>query len=130
MNATTQLLTTLRSGACLKLGGRSHRFFLLKNSTQLPADQAAARKLASDGTLRPHGIDSHGKAMEKEASYPPAARRASSNPARHVRSVLPNAEALHPAMRAASACRMPSTSTRRAASRWGPWRRRRSWARA
>lgn len=49
MNATTQLLTTLRSGACLKLGGRSHRFFLLKNSTQLPADQAAARKLASDG---------------------------------------------------------------------------------
>ena len=60
MNATTQLLTTLRSGACLKLGGRSHRFFLLKNSTQLPADQAAARKLASDGTLRPHGIDSHG----------------------------------------------------------------------
>ena len=50
----------LRSGACLKLGGRSHRFFLLKNSTQLPADQAAARKLASDGTLRPHGIDSHG----------------------------------------------------------------------
>ena len=34
MNATTQLLTTLRSGACLKL--------------------------ASDGTLRPHGIDSHG----------------------------------------------------------------------
>ena len=27
---------------------------------QLPADQAAARKLASDGTLRPHGIDSHG----------------------------------------------------------------------
>ena len=59
----------------------------------------------------------HGKAMEKEASYPPAARRASSNPARHVRSVLPNAEALHPAMRAASACRMPSTSTRRAAPR-------------
>ena len=42
MNATTQLLTTLRSGACLKLGGRSHRFFILKNSTQLPADQAAA----------------------------------------------------------------------------------------
>ena len=60
MNATTQLLTTLRGGACLKLGGRSHRFFLLKNSTQLPADQAAARKLASDGTLHPHGIDSHG----------------------------------------------------------------------
>jgi len=55
MNATTQLLTTLRSGACLKLGGRSLRFFILKNSTQLPADQAAARKLASDGTLRPHG---------------------------------------------------------------------------
>ena len=74
--------------------------------------------------------DSHGKAMEKEASYPPAARRASSKPARHVRSVLPNAEALHPAIRAASACRTPSTNTRRAASRWGPWRRRRSWARA
>ena len=43
MNATTQLLTTLRSGACLKLGGRSHRFFLLKNSTQLPAAGAADR---------------------------------------------------------------------------------------
>ena len=26
----------------------------------LAAEQAAARKLASDGTLRPHGIDSHG----------------------------------------------------------------------
>lgn len=60
MNATTQLLTTLRGGACLKLGGRSQRFFILKNSTQLPADQAAARKLACDGTLRPNGVDSHG----------------------------------------------------------------------
>ena len=55
----------------------------------------------------------------EKTNYPPVARRASAKPARHVRSVLPNAEALHPAMRAASACRRPSTSTRRAASRWG-----------
>jgi hypothetical protein len=55
-----QILNTLRAGACLKLGGRSERFFIVQNSKQLPADQAAARKLASDGTLRPSGIDSHG----------------------------------------------------------------------
>ena len=60
MNATTQLLTTLRSGACLKLGGRSLRFFILKNSNQLPADQDAARKLAGDGSVRPRGRDSRG----------------------------------------------------------------------
>lgn len=54
------ILTTLRAGACLKLGGRSQRFFIVQNSKQLPADQTAARKLASDGTLRPNGIDSHG----------------------------------------------------------------------
>lgn len=58
--AAAQILTTLRAGACLKLGGRSERFFIVQNSKQLPADQAAARKLASDGTLRPNGIDSHG----------------------------------------------------------------------
>ena len=41
MNATTQLLTTLLSCACLNLSGRSHRLFILKNSTQLPADPFA-----------------------------------------------------------------------------------------
>lgn len=54
------ILTTLRAGGCLKFGGRSQRFFIVQHSKQLPADQAAAHKLASDGTLRPSGIDSHG----------------------------------------------------------------------
>lgn len=34
MNATTQLLTTLRSGACLKLGGRSHRNYVFSLSAK------------------------------------------------------------------------------------------------
>lgn len=59
-SAAAQILTTLRAGGCLKYGGRSQRFFIVQHSKQLPADQATARKLASDGTLRPNGIDSHG----------------------------------------------------------------------
>lgn len=56
---TTPILPTLRAGGVLKCGGRSERFFLVHESRLLIVDQTAARKLASDGWLRPNGIDSH-----------------------------------------------------------------------
>ena len=59
MSATTPILPTLRAGGVLKCGGRSQRFFIVQQSRELPVDQTAARKLASDGTLRASGIDSH-----------------------------------------------------------------------
>lgn len=56
---TTPILPTLRAGGVLKFGPRNQRFFIVQNSRELPADQAEARKLATDGTVRPNGIDSH-----------------------------------------------------------------------
>ena len=57
--ATSPILPTLRAGGVLKCGGRSHRFFMVHESRLLSVDQTTALKLASDGTLRPNGIDSH-----------------------------------------------------------------------
>ena len=56
---TTPILPTLRAGGVLKCGGRSQRFFIVQQSCELPVDQTAARRLASDGSLRASGIDSH-----------------------------------------------------------------------
>ena len=56
---TTPILPTLRAGGVLKCGGRSQRFFIVQQSRELPVDQTEARRLASDGTLRASGIDSH-----------------------------------------------------------------------
>lgn len=78
---TTPILPTLRAGGVLKCGSRSQRFFIVQQSRELPVDQTAARKLASNGTLRPNGRDSHnnyvfalvqrGAAAPKEATKGP-----------------------------------------------------------
>lgn len=54
-----KILSALRDGGVLKYGARNQKFFLVKNSAQLPVDQGEAKRLAANGTLRPSGIDSH-----------------------------------------------------------------------
>lgn len=56
---SVKILPALRDGGVLKFGARNQAFFLVKNSEQLPVDQSEAKRLATDGTLRPSGIDSH-----------------------------------------------------------------------
>lgn len=56
---TTPILPTLRNGGILKLSPRTERFFLIQDSKEWPCNQREAQRLASDGTLRPAGRDSH-----------------------------------------------------------------------
>lgn len=56
----TPIIPTLRQGGALKCSGRTQRFFIVQQSREVPVNQAEARRLASNGTLRPSGIDSHG----------------------------------------------------------------------
>lgn len=54
------ILHSLRSGGVLKLSPKTQRFFLIHHSREVECDQRQALRLASDGTLRPNGVDSHG----------------------------------------------------------------------
>ena len=54
------ILPTLRAGGALKCSPRTHRWFIVQHSRDISINQREALKLASDGTVRPHGIDSHG----------------------------------------------------------------------
>ncbi len=58
-NAQPHFLNSLRSGGVLKLSPKTERFFIIQNSRELECDQRQAQRLASDGTLRPAGRDSH-----------------------------------------------------------------------
>jgi hypothetical protein len=60
MSSSVPIVSTLQSGGALKCSPRTHRFFIVQQSQDLSINQAEARKLASNGTLRPSGIDSHG----------------------------------------------------------------------
>jgi hypothetical protein len=58
--SSTPILPTLRTGGALKCSARTERFFIVKNSQDISVDQTEALKLASNGTVRPNGRDSHG----------------------------------------------------------------------
>lgn len=58
--SNTPIIHTLRQGGALKCSGRTQRFFIVQQSREVPVSQAEAQRLATDGTLRPNGIDSHG----------------------------------------------------------------------
>lgn len=53
------ILNSLRAGGVLKLSPKTQRFFIIQSSRELECDQRQAQRLASDGTLRPAGRDSH-----------------------------------------------------------------------
>lgn len=59
----TDIIQSLRQGGILKLGGKSHRFFLIVRSDQLPVCQAEAKRLVEQKAVRPSGIDSHGNGV-------------------------------------------------------------------
>ena len=60
MNSCVPIVPALKAGGALKCSPRTHRFFIVQRSQDLAIDQTEALKLASNGTLRPNGIDSHG----------------------------------------------------------------------
>lgn len=55
----SNILNSLRAGGVLKLSPKTQRFFIIQHSRELECDQRQAQRLASDGTLRPAGRDSH-----------------------------------------------------------------------
>lgn len=57
--AQPNILNSLRAGGVLKLSPKTQRFFIIQSSRELECDQRQAQRLASDGTLRPAGRDSH-----------------------------------------------------------------------
>ncbi len=57
------IMQSLRQGGILKLGGRSHKFFLLMRSEQLSVCQSEAKRLVEQKAVRPNGIDSHGNGV-------------------------------------------------------------------
>ena len=59
----TDIMQSLRNGGILKLGGKSHRFFLIVRSEQLSVCQSEARRLVEGRAVRPNGIDSHGNGV-------------------------------------------------------------------
>ncbi len=59
----TDIMQSLRQGGILKLGGKSHRFFLVVRSDQLPVCQSEAKRLVEQKAVRPSGIDSHGNGV-------------------------------------------------------------------
>lgn len=54
------IIQSLRAGGILKLGRKSHKFFLIVRSEQLPVCQSEAKRLVEQKAVRPSGIDSHG----------------------------------------------------------------------
>jgi hypothetical protein len=73
------ILNSLRAGGVLKLSPKTQRFFLIQHSRELACDQHQALRLASDGTLRPNGVDSHGLcvfALATQRQQPASVRRA------------------------------------------------------
>ncbi len=58
-NPQPSILNSLRSGGVLKLSPKTQRFFVIQHSREWECDQRQAQRLASDGTLRPAGKDSH-----------------------------------------------------------------------
>ena len=60
MSICVPIVPALKAGGALKCSPRTHRFFIVQRSQDLAIDQTEALKLASNGTLRPNGIDSHG----------------------------------------------------------------------
>ena len=59
MSSCVPIVPALKAGGVLKCSPRTHRFFIVQRSQDLAINQAEALKLASNGTLRPNGIDSH-----------------------------------------------------------------------
>lgn len=59
----TDIMQSLRSGGILKLGGKSHKLFLIVRSEELPVCQSEARRLVEGKAVRPNGIDSHGNGV-------------------------------------------------------------------
>lgn len=73
------IINSLRAGGVLKLSPKTQRFFILQHSRELECDQRQALRLASDGTLRPNGVDSHGLcvfALAAQHQQPASNRRA------------------------------------------------------
>ena len=56
----TDIMQSLRSGGILKLGGKSHKFFLIVRSEELPVCQSEAKRLVDQKAVRPNGLDSRG----------------------------------------------------------------------
>ena len=57
------IMQSMRSGGILKLGGKSHKFFLIVRSEELPVCQSEAKRLAAQKSVRPSDIDSHGNGV-------------------------------------------------------------------
>lgn len=55
----TNIMQSLRSGGILKLGGKSHKFFLIVRSEELPVCQSEAKRIVTQKAVRPRGLDSH-----------------------------------------------------------------------
>lgn len=58
--ARIPILAALKAGGALKCSPRTTRWFIVQHSRYISINQREAHKLASEGAVRPHGIDSHG----------------------------------------------------------------------
>jgi hypothetical protein len=69
------ILPLLKAGGALKFSRRTNRFFVVQHSREVAVNQTEAQRLASNGTLRPNGIDSHGNyvfALKAQSVLTPA----------------------------------------------------------